>query len=108
MDISLHVFVMIWIVFKFRLIDMCDVSNRTLWKSYQSNTDTKCTSFLDFCKHRYPVHLLCNCFRPPRLRAEQFVPGNQEHVKILKSMGITVVQTKDGRIQLMQSAASVR
>lgn len=44
--------------------------------------------------------------KPPRLRAEQFVPGNQEHVKILKSMGITVVQTKDGRIQLMQSAAS--
>lgn len=47
-------------------------------------------------------------FRPPRLRAEQFVPGNQEHITILKTMGITVVQTKDGRIQLMQTASSVR
>ena len=27
---------------------------------------------------------------------------------ILKSMGITVVHTKDGRIQLMQTASSVR
>ena len=55
-----------------------------------------------------PSSVLLLILRPPRLRAEQFVPGNQEHVKILKSMGITVVQTKDGRIQLMQSAASVR
>lgn len=47
-------------------------------------------------------------FRPPRLRAEQFVPGNKEHITILKTMGITVVQTKDGRIQLMQTASSVR
>lgn len=47
-------------------------------------------------------------FRPPKLRAEQFVPGNQEHVNILKAMGITVVQTKDGRIKLMQTASTVR
>ena len=36
------------------------------------------------------------------------MPGNQEHIDTLKSMGITVVQTKDGRIQLMQTASSVR
>ena len=47
-------------------------------------------------------------FRPPRLRPEQFVPGNKEHVAILKSMGITVIQTEAGRIQLLQSAAGVR
>ncbi|XP_073242535.1 ER degradation-enhancing alpha-mannosidase-like protein 3 [Porites lutea] len=46
--------------------------------------------------------------KPPRLRAEQFVPGNQHHVMILKSMGITVVHTKDGRIQLMQTASSAQ
>lgn len=46
--------------------------------------------------------------KPPRLRAEQFVPGNQQHVMILKSMGITVVHTKDGRIQLMQTASSAQ
>ena len=51
---------------------------------------------------------LFDVFRPPRLRAEQFVPGNQEHVAILKSMGITMIQTKDGRIQLMQTASAVR
>ena len=51
---------------------------------------------------------LFDVFRPPRLRAEQFVPGNQEHVGILKSMGITMIQTKDGRIQLMQTASAVR
>ena len=45
--------------------------------------------------------------RPPRLRAEQFVPGNQDHLEILKSMGITVAQTKEGRIQLMHSASNV-
>ena len=47
-------------------------------------------------------------FRPPRLRAEQFVPGNQEHINVLKAMGITVIQTKDGRIKLMQTASTVR
>ena len=36
------------------------------------------------------------------------MPGNQEHVAILKSMGITMIQTKDGRIQLMQTASAVR
>lgn len=46
--------------------------------------------------------------KPPQLRAEQFVPGNQEHITILKTMGITVVQTKDGRIQLMQTASSAQ
>lgn len=46
--------------------------------------------------------------KPPRLRAEQFVPGNQEHVAILKSMGITMIQTKDGRIQLMQTASAAQ
>ena len=54
------------------------------------------------------VSSLFDVFRPPRLRAEQFVPGNQEHVAILKSMGITMIQTKDGRIQLMQTASAVR
>ncbi|KAK3739589.1 hypothetical protein QZH41_011212, partial [Actinostola sp. cb2023] len=44
--------------------------------------------------------------RPPRLRAEQFVPGNEDHLEILKSMGITVVHTKEGRIQLMHSASN--
>ncbi|XP_031572987.1 ER degradation-enhancing alpha-mannosidase-like protein 3 [Actinia tenebrosa] len=44
--------------------------------------------------------------KPPRLRAEQFVPGNEEHLEILKSMGITVAQTKEGRIQLMHSASN--
>jgi hypothetical protein len=35
------------------------------------------------------------------------VPGKEEHLEILKSMGITVAQTKEGRIQLMHSAANV-
>ena len=42
------------------------------------------------------------------MRAEQFVPGNQEHINVLKAMGITVIQTKDGRIKLMQTASTVR
>lgn len=46
--------------------------------------------------------------KPPRLRAEQFVPGNQDHVAILKSMGITMIHTKDGRIQLMQTASAAQ
>ncbi|XP_048587140.1 ER degradation-enhancing alpha-mannosidase-like protein 3 [Nematostella vectensis] len=44
--------------------------------------------------------------KPPRLRAEQFVPGNSEHLSLLKSMGITVAQTKEGKIQLMHTASS--
>ena len=63
---------------------------------------------LQFIGNISDVSSLFDVFRPPRLRAEQFVPGNQEHVAILKSMGITMIQTKDGRIQLMQTASAVR
>ena len=41
------------------------------------------------------------------MRAEQFEPGNKDHIATLKSMGVNVVQTKDGRIQLIHTASSV-
>ena len=44
---------------------------------------------------------------PPPLRAEQFIPGNAVHLQILKSMGISVTETDDGKVQLMQNAAVV-
>ncbi|XP_022085237.1 ER degradation-enhancing alpha-mannosidase-like protein 3 isoform X2 [Acanthaster planci] len=40
-----------------------------------------------------------------RLRATQFVPGNEMHMKLLKRMGISLMTMKDGRVQLMHSAA---
>ena len=44
---------------------------------------------------------------PPPLRAEQFIPGNAVYLQILKSMGISVTETDDGKVQLMQNAAVV-
>lgn len=59
------------------------------------------------CPNRKPQQTFAfSSNKPPRLRAEQFVPGNQEHINVLKAMGITVVQTKDGRIKLMQTAST--
>ncbi|XP_038063817.1 ER degradation-enhancing alpha-mannosidase-like protein 3 [Patiria miniata] len=40
-----------------------------------------------------------------RLRATHFVPGNEMHMKLLKRMGISLMTMKDGRVQLMHSAA---
>ncbi|XP_071802032.1 ER degradation-enhancing alpha-mannosidase-like protein 3 [Asterias amurensis] len=41
----------------------------------------------------------------PRLHATNFVPGNEAHMKLLKKMGINLITMKDGRVQLMHSAA---
>ena len=43
----------------------------------------------------------------PLLRAEQFIPGNKDHLLILKAMGITVTKTDDGKVQLTQDVSSV-
>jgi hypothetical protein len=43
----------------------------------------------------------------PLLRAEQFIPGNKDHLLILKAMGISVTKTDDGKVQLMQDASAV-
>lgn len=46
-------------------------------------------------------------FREPKLHAEQFQVGNTVHMQLLKEMGITVMQTNDGKVQLMHQAGTV-
>ncbi|KAM8930931.1 ER degradation-enhancing alpha-mannosidase-like protein 3 isoform 2-T2 [Pelodytes ibericus] len=41
--------------------------------------------------------------RPP-LRARDFMASNQEHLDILKKMGVSLIHLKDGRVQLVQHA----
>ncbi len=41
------------------------------------------------------------------MRAEHFQVGNADHLLLLKDMGITVVQTADGKVQLMHQAGTV-
>uniref|UniRef100_T1IVL0 alpha-1,2-Mannosidase n=1 Tax=Strigamia maritima TaxID=126957 RepID=T1IVL0_STRMM len=40
-----------------------------------------------------------------RLNAADFQPTNQDHIKLLRKMGITVVALPDGRIQLLHTSA---
>nr|XP_026695542.1 ER degradation-enhancing alpha-mannosidase-like protein 3 isoform X3 [Ciona intestinalis] len=39
---------------------------------------------------------------PRTLKASELIPNNQQHIAILKRMGITMVVLKDGKIQLVQ------
>lgn len=43
--------------------------------------------------------------RPRRLKAEQFSVTNQEHLKILKELGISMVNEANGKVQLVHQAA---
>lgn len=48
---------------------------------------------------------------PRQLRASEFVPGNQDHINILRKMGITLLVLNDGKVQLVQqqnAAASTK
>ena len=60
------------------------------------------------CLPLYGVAFSLVCSRTPRLHASDFLPGNADHIKILKAMGVEMAQTSDGRIQLTHSPASVR
>lgn len=51
--------------------------------------------------------LLCYSTRPRRLKAEQFSVTNQEHLKILKELGISMVNEANGKVQLVHQAALV-
>ena len=42
-----------------------------------------------------------------RLRAQDFVAGNKQHLLQLKNMGIQLVTMNDGRIQLLHTATEV-
>ena len=41
----------------------------------------------------------------PRLKASDFVAGNQQHLKQLQDMGIRLMTMADGRIQLLHTAS---
>lgn len=41
-----------------------------------------------------------------KLRAEEFQIGNEEHVKILRQLGILVVSSENGKVQLVQQAGT--
>ena len=45
--------------------------------------------------------------RTPKLLAENFQIGNAEHIRLLKEMGITVIQSNDGKVQLVHQAGTV-
>lgn len=42
-----------------------------------------------------------------KLLAADFESGNEEHMELIKKMGITIVSLPDGRVQLLQSMANV-
>ncbi|XP_065067856.1 ER degradation-enhancing alpha-mannosidase-like protein 3 [Rhopilema esculentum] len=44
--------------------------------------------------------------REPKLRAEHFQVGNTDHLQLLKEMGINVLQTNDGKVQLIHQAGT--
>ncbi len=46
--------------------------------------------------------------RKPRLRASDFMAGNKDQLEELRRMGIQIVTMKDGRVQLLHTAAEVR
>jgi len=46
--------------------------------------------------------------RTPKLLAENFQIGNTEHMQLLKEMGITVIQSNDGKIQLVHQAGTAQ
>lgn len=43
-----------------------------------------------------------------RLYASQFTAGNAEHLRLLKAMGITVLNLADGRVHLLHTAGNAR
>ncbi|XP_028407570.1 ER degradation-enhancing alpha-mannosidase-like protein 3 [Dendronephthya gigantea] len=69
-------------------------------KSRQSKTDGSCP------KTKEKQSFVKSKSSAPLLRAEQFIPGNKDHLLILKAMGISVTKTDDGKVQLMQDANS--
>ncbi|CAG0883021.1 unnamed protein product [Darwinula stevensoni] len=59
-------------------------------------------------------HLVEDVFPPSRmpikrrLRASQFQAANQEHLKLLQEMGISIMVLPDGRVQLSHTAANAK
>ena len=57
------------------------------------------------------VHLVTSvvatCRKKPPLRAAEFIAGNKEQLEQLRKMGIRIVTMKDGRVQLLHTAAEV-
>ncbi|XP_071445733.1 ER degradation-enhancing alpha-mannosidase-like protein 3 [Hetaerina americana] len=43
-----------------------------------------------------------------KLRASEYQAGNEEHAKIIRDMGITVLSLPDGRVQLLHNLASAQ
>ncbi|CAB3984728.1 ER degradation-enhancing alpha-mannosidase 3 [Paramuricea clavata] len=69
-------------------------------RSRQTNADRSCP------KTKEKQSFVKSKTTAPLLRAEQFIPGNKDHLLILKAMGISVTKTDDGKVQLMQDASS--
>ena len=53
------------------------------------------------------MHNYISLSRTPKLLAESFQIGNTEHIRLLKEMGITVIQSNDGKVQLVHQAGTV-
>ena len=51
--------------------------------------------------------LYLNSQRSRRLRADEFISGNSEHLEDLRRMGIKIVTMNDGRVQLLHTASEV-
>ncbi len=47
------------------------------------------------------------CRKKPPLRAAEFMAGNKLQLEQLRQMGIRIVTMKDGRVQLLHTAAEV-
>ena len=53
------------------------------------------------------ISVVATCRKKPPLRAVEFIAGNKEQLEQLHKMGIRIITMKDGRVQLLHTAAEV-
>eukprot|EP00794_Sanderia_malayensis_P017887 gene17887-19669_t len=77
---------------------------RIVRKEYRKpQQDSKCSS-QNTEQQLKDAYLNSDPNRQPKLRADQFQVGNAMHLQLLKAMGISVIQTNDGKVQLVHQA----
>ena len=89
-----------------------------MWKTALKKFEVIWSAYFEFFKGCLPQislgpflntlsHIIPFSNRERKLKADQFIMDNHEHLKILKDFGISIHKGDDGKVQLMHQAANV-